>query len=167
MMQAFVVAGMDTTVNSIASAIWLLAERPDAWAALRADPSLVRSAFEEGLRCESPVGFFCRAVTAPTSVDGVDLDAGERVMLLFASANRDERKYPAADRYDVTRNPLDHVAFGGGIHGCAGQGLARIEGPAILGALVRRVERLELAGPPVRHLNNAVRGLERLPVHAR
>ncbi len=166
-MQAFVVAGMDTTVNSIASAIWLLAERPDAWAALRADPSLARSAFEEGLRYESPVSFFCRGVTTPTSVGGIDLDAGERVMLLFGSANRDERKYPDADLYSVTRNPLDHLAFGGGIHGCAGQGLARIEGPAILGALARRVERLELAGPPVRHLNNAIRGLERAPINAR
>ncbi|MDA0159067.1 cytochrome P450 [Solirubrobacter ginsenosidimutans] len=167
MMNAFIVAGMDTTVNSIGSAIWLLAERPDTWAALREDPSLVRSAYEEALRYESPVSFFCRGVTRPTEVGGVQLDAGDRVMLLFGAANRDERHYADADRFDVRRNPLDHVAFGGGIHGCAGQGLARIEGPAVLGALVRHVEFLELAGEPSRHLNNAVRGLERLPIATR
>jgi cytochrome P450 len=164
MMQAFVVAGMDTTVNSISSAIWLLAERPDAWAALRSDPSLVRSAFEETLRYESPVTFFCRAVTRPVSVGGVELEAGARVLLLFGSANRDERHYPRADAFEVARNPVDHLGFGRGIHSCAGRALARIEGPAVLAALVRRVARLEFAGEPVRHLNNTVRGLAALPV---
>lgn len=164
MMIAFIIAGMDTTVNSIGSAIWLLAQRPDAWAALRAEPELARSAYEEALRYESPVTFFCRAVTRPVTIDGVDLDAGDRVMMLFGAANRDDRKYEDPDRFDVARNPVDHVAFGGGIHACAGQGLARIEGPAVLAALARRVQRLELAGPPVRHYNNAVRGLGQLPV---
>jgi cytochrome P450 len=167
MMNAFIVAGMDTTVNSISSAVWLLAERPDAWSALRADPTLVRSAYEESLRYESPVRFFCRRVTRATTVDGVELAAGDRVLLLFGSANRDERHYPEAETFVVGRNPVDHLAFGGGIHGCAGQGLARIEGPAILAALVRNVERLELAGTPKQHLNNAIRGLETLPISAR
>jgi len=164
MMIAFIIAGMDTTVNSIGSAIWLLAERPDAWAALRAEPALARSAYEEALRYESPVTFFCRGVTRPVTIDGVDLDEGDRVMMLFGAANRDDRKYEDPDHFDVARNPVDHVAFGGGIHACAGQGLARIEGPAVLAALARRVQRLELAGPPVRHYNNAVRGLGQLPV---
>jgi cytochrome P450 len=164
MMSAFIIAGMDTTVNSIGSAIWLLSERPEAWAQLRADPSLVRSAYEEALRYESPVIFFCRAVTRPTTVGGVRLDAGERVMLLYGSANRDERKFEDASAFDVRRNPVDHVAFGGGIHSCAGQGLARIEGPAVLAALVRHVDRLELREAPTRHYNNAIRGLGRLPL---
>ena len=164
MLVAFIVAGMDTTVNSIGNAIWLLAQRPDDWERLRAAPDLVHSAFEEGLRVESPVTYFCRTTTRPSSVDGVELNAGSRVMLLFGSANRDERRYEAASSFQVDRNPLDHVAFGGGIHACAGQGLARIEGPAVLGALVRHGKRLELAGEVRRHPNNVIRGFDRVPV---
>jgi cytochrome P450 len=164
MLIAFIIAGMDTTVNSIGSVLWLLAQRPEDWQRLRHDGALVRSAYEEGLRFESPVTYFCRETTRPTSIDGVELAQGERVMLLFGSANRDERRYDAADEFRADRNPVDHVAFGGGIHSCAGQGLARIEGPAVLGALVRHAERLELAGEPERHLNNVIRGLGSLPV---
>ncbi len=164
MMGAFVVAGMDTTVNAIGSAIWLLAERPEQFAALRADPSLAKPAFEETLRFESPVILFARGATRDTEIDGTSIAAGDRVVLLFASANRDERRYPQADRFELDRNPLDHVAFGYGIHVCVGAGLARIEGPAVLAALARHVERLELSGPPRRHLNNVIRGLASLPV---
>jgi cytochrome P450 len=155
---------MDTTVNSIGSAIWLLAERPDDWARLRAEPGLAGSAFEEALRYESPVTFTGRKTTRRTEVGGVEIDAGARVVLWFSSANRDDRHYEAADTFRLDRNPVDHVAFGGGVHSCAGQGLARIEGPAVLAALARHAERIELAGEPERHLNNAVRGLGRLPV---
>jgi cytochrome P450 len=164
LMVAFIIAGMDTTVNSIGSAIWLLAQRPEDWQRLRRDDALLRSTYEEGLRFESPVTYFCRATTRATSIDGVELAEGERVMLLFGSANRDERKYEGAAEFRLDRNPVDHVAFGGGIHACAGQGLARIEGPAVLGALVRHVERLELVEEPERHHNNVIRGLGRLPV---
>ena len=164
MMGAFVVAGMDTTVNAMSSAIWLLAQRPDQFAALRADPGLAKPAFEETLRYESPVIMFARGATRDTEIDGTPIAAGDRVVLLFGSANRDERRYPHADRFDITRNPLDHVAFGYGIHVCVGAGLARMEGPAILASLARRVERLELDGEPRRHLNNVIRGLAQLPV---
>jgi cytochrome P450 len=164
MMGAFVVAGMDTTVNAIGSAIWLLAERPDQFAALRADPSLAKSAFEETLRYESPVRLFARGATRDTEIDGVPIAGGDRVVLLFGAANRDERRYPTPERFEITRNPLDHVAFGFGIHVCVGAGLARLEGPAILASLARRVETLELAGTPKRHLNNVIRGLAELPV---
>ncbi|MGA9856535.1 MAG: cytochrome P450 [Solirubrobacteraceae bacterium] len=164
MMGAFVVAGMDTTVNAIGSAIWLLAQRPDRFAALRADPGLAKPAFEETLRYESPVIMFARGATRDTEIGGTPIAAGDRVVLLFGSANRDERRYPDAEQFEITRNPLDHVAFGYGIHVCVGAGLARMEGPAILAALARRVERLELDGEPRRHLNNVIRGLAELPV---
>jgi cytochrome P450 len=164
MMGAFVVAGMDTTVNAIGSAIWLLAERPDQFAALRADPGLAKSAFEETLRFESPVLLFARGATRDAEIEGIRIAAGDRVVLLFGSANRDELRYPEADKYDITRNPLDHVAFGYGIHVCVGAGLARMEGPAILASLARRVETLECSGEPRRHLNNVIRGLASLPV---
>lgn len=164
MMGAFVVAGMDTTVNAIGSAIGLLAERPDQFAALRRDPSLAKSAFEESLRYESPVQMFARGAKKDTSIDATSIAAGDRVVLLFGSANRDERRYTNAERFDVTRNPLDHLAFGFGIHVCVGAGLARMEGAGILGSLAHRVETLKPAGEPRRHLNNVIRGLASLPV---
>jgi cytochrome P450 len=164
MMGAFVVAGMDTTVNAIGSAIWLLAERPDQFAELRANPGLAKSAFEETLRYESPVILFARGAVRDTEVDGTRIAGGDRVLLLYGSANRDDRRYPNPERFDISRNPLDHVAFGHGIHVCVGAGLARMEGPAILSALARRVDRLELGGEPQRHLNNVIRGLATLPV---
>lgn len=164
MMGSFVVAGIDTTVNGISSAIWLLARHPEQWQALRADPTLAKSAFEESLRIESPVQAFARGVTRDTEIGGAPVAAGDRVVILYGSANRDDRKYERPDEFDVTRNPLDHVAFGYGIHVCLGAGLSRIEVPAILESLARSVERIELAGEPRRHLNNVIRGLESLPV---
>jgi cytochrome P450 len=164
MLNAFIIAGMDTTVNSIGSAIWILSERPGDWQRLRGNPGLVPAAYEEALRYESPVMYFYRVTTCATEVDGVALEPGSRVLILFGSANRDDRKYESPNDFQLDRNPIDHVAFGGGVHACAGQGLARIEGPAVLSALTRHVEHLELAGRPVRHLNNAVRGLGELPV---
>lgn len=162
----YLVAGMDTTINAISSAIWLLTQHPGAWAALRADPSLARAVLTETLRLESPVSFFCRGATRDTTIGGIPVARGDRVILLFGAANRDERKYPDPDRFDIERNPADHLAFGGGVHSCAGQALARIEGIAILAALARHAQTIRLAGQPVRHLNNTVRGLEHLPVTA-
>jgi len=163
---AYLVAGMDTTINAISSAIWLLTQHPSAWAALRADPSLARAVLTETLRLESPVSFFCRGATRDATVSGIPIARGDRVIVLFGSANRDERKYPDPDRFDIERNAADHLAFGSGIHSCAGQALARIEGNAILAALARHAQTIQLAGQPVRHLNNTVRGLEHLPVTA-
>lgn len=90
-----------------------------------------------------------------------------KVLLPFASANRDERKWERPEEFLVRRNPVDHVALGYGVHGCAGQGLARLEAHAVLGALVRRVSSIELAGEPVRKLNNVIRGMASLPVTVR
>ena len=166
LLSAYLVAGVDTTVNAIGSAIWLFASQPEAWQMLRDDPTLVPSAFEEVLRIESPVTAFFRSVTTPTEVGTVTLEEGARVMLAFGAANRDERHYPDPDRFDVTRNPADHLSFGHGIHLCAGTGLARLEAHAILDHLVARVDRWELIGPPERRLNNILRGFASLPVRA-
>jgi cytochrome P450 len=164
LMQAFLVAGMDTTINALSAYIRFLAEDADLFATLKADPSLIGSGFEETLRLESPAQAFFRNTTRDVDVDGVIVPAGSRVMLSFASANRDERHYPDPDRFDVRRNPVDHLAFGYAVHGCAGQGLARIEARALISSLLRRVDRLELAGEPVLHEHPVIRGLEHLPV---
>ena len=169
LMTAFLVAGMDTTVNGIGAMIRVFAEQPETWAALRADPSLAAAAFEETLRFESPVQLFFRQTTRDVVVDGVTIPANSSVALHFGSANRDERHYPHPDTFDIHRNPLDHMAFGYGTHGCAGQALARIEARAIVAALLEHVDHIELAGPADLHYNTVARGLGRLPVtvHAR
>jgi cytochrome P450 len=163
LVMAYVTAGMDTTVHAIGHAIWLLAEHPDQWQALRKNPALVPQAFREVLRCESPVQLFGRTARNDWTVGDVTVPAGSHLAVLNGSANRDERKWQDPDRFDIGRDNLDHIAFGYGLHGCAGQALARLEGEAILNALLRRVSRID-AGEPVRHFNNVLRGLDSLPV---
>jgi cytochrome P450 len=164
LMQAYLIAGMDTTVHALAGYIRLLAEDQDLWHALKAEPDLVGSGFEEVLRMESPAQNFTRLTTRATEVDGALIPAGARVVVSFASANRDERHYSAPDRFDLRRNPVDHLAFGYATHGCAGQGLARIEARALIEALLRRVDSIRLTADPVRHSNPIIRGLEALPI---
>jgi hypothetical protein len=87
-----------------------------------------------------------------------------KVLCMLAAANRDPRKWPDPDRYDIQRRPSGHVAFGAGIHGCVGQAVARLEGEVVLTALARRVRRIEVAGPHTRRLNNTLRALDTLPL---
>ena len=164
-LSGFIVAGMDTTANGLASAIWLLATHPEQWRRLRKEPGLGLSTFREALRLESPLQAFFRQVTTNVDFDSVAVEAGQRVMMLLGSANRDETRWERADEFDVARDPVGHMAFGGGTHRCGGAVLAEIEGGAILSALASSgVTSLELAGEPVWRLNHVVRGLAQLPV---
>ena len=163
-MAAYVAAGMDTTVNAIGSGIMLLASHPDQWRALKSQPDLARSAANEILRYESPVQAFARVATKPHVIEGTEIPAGGRVLVMYGAANRDERKWENAEEFDVTRNPIDHLGFGFGIHRCAGVALAMLEIESILISLARRAEEIEIVGEPVRTLNNAVRGLHSLQV---
>lgn len=165
LMSGYVTAGLDTTINAISNAVWYFAEYPDQWDMLRADPGLIPRAFNEILRIESPIQWFARVTTRDVDFgDGTIIPSGERVMMLYASANRDERQWASPDHFDVTRdNVASHVAFGYGTHACSGMTLARLEGHSVLAALARRVERFE-TGAPRRRLNNRVRGLDSLPV---
>lgn len=161
LMAAYSIPAFDTTISTIGSAIWLFTQFPEEWDAVCRDPSLVPSAINEVLRFEAPIPLFARVLAKPYRDV---LDEGERVLLLFASANRDERHFPNPDRFDVHRNAGDHLSFGYGIHGCPGQGLAKMEVQAILEALARRVTHFELQSPPQRELNNMTRALASLPV---
>jgi cytochrome P450 len=105
---------LDTTIMAIGSAVRLFAEHPGQWDLVRADPRLISHAINEVLRLESPIQMFSRLLTDDYQLDGVTLPAGERVVVVFASANRDERKWDDPDRFDVRRRPSDHVAFGWG-----------------------------------------------------
>lgn len=164
LLAAYGSAGMDTTVNSISAAVTLLAQHPDQWAALRADPSLVNSAYEEVLRLEAPVQGFGRATTRDYQFGDLTIPAASQIFVLLASANRDGAHYDDPERFDIRRKALDHLAFGLGTHTCAGQGLARMEARCILTALVDQVQTIELSGTPKRRLNNVVRGWESVPV---
>lgn len=157
-------AGLDTTVNGLGAAVYAMARFPDEWARLRADPSLARNAFEEAVRLESPVQTFFRTTTRAVELGGYRIGEGEKVLMLLASANRDPRRWSDPDRYDITRKTSGHVGFGGGIHMCVGQLVARLEGEVMLAAMARRVAAIEIDGPVVRRFNNTLRGLERLPV---
>lgn len=152
---------MDTTIASIGNAIKHLGNNPEQYAILRADPSLVPSAFAEVLRYEPPVHAFARLVTRDVEVEGTVIPSGSRAAVLFAAGNRDPRHYENADVFDVRRNPVDHLAFGYGIHGCAGQGLARLEAHAVLMALVKYVETFEV-GAPVQQPTNMTRTMASL-----
>lgn len=165
LMIGYATPALDTTINAIGSGMWLFATHPDQWDAVRADPTLIPGAFNEIVRLESPVQFFSRVTTAEVDLgDGVVLPAGARVLHSYGSANRDERHFDSADTFDAHRNPTDHLGFGYGAHGCPGQALARLEAHALFRALAERVERIELAGVPVRDLNNITRGFARIPV---
>lgn len=164
LLMAYLVAGMDTTANGLTAMLELFATQPTVWEHLKANPDSAGAIFEETLRMESPVQGFFRIATRDVAFDDVIVPAGGRVLLHFGSANRDNRKYADPDTFVLERNPLDHLAFGYGVHACAGQGLARMEARALVDALLDRVDRFELVGAAVRHENSVVRGLESLPV---
>jgi cytochrome P450 len=167
LLAAYAIPSLDTTISAIGSSIWLFAQHPDQWDLVRADPGLIPRAFAEAVRLEAPVPWFGRTTRKPYSAGGLSIEPGRRVLVCYASSNRDERKYPDPDRFDVTRDNADHISFGYGIHSCPGQSLAKFEGFAIIEALARRVDRFEIIGEPKLALNNMTRSLGSLPVRVR
>lgn len=163
LMFALAGAGMDTTISALGSALWLFANHPDQWERVCADRSLVPAAFNEVLRIETPIQLFSRVLQTDYDAAGVTVPAGSRVLVMYGSGNRDERHYPEPDRFDIDRNPIDHLAFGYGLHACVGQPLAKIEAHAVLDALARRAVKLE-ASTPTWKLNNLVRCIGTMPM---
>jgi cytochrome P450 len=163
MMVDYMGPSLDTTICAISSAVWAFANNPDQWDLVRADPQLMPSAVNEVLRYDAPVHGFSRYVACDVDMDGVLLPAGSRAIVFFGAANRDERKYPDPDRFDVLRRPGDHLGFGAGPHACVGMNLARIEMLALFTALAKRVRRFTiLEQEPL--LNNVLRGFKALRV---
>jgi cytochrome P450 len=159
------VAGNETTRNLISAGLAALAEHPDQWAALRAEPGLIPNAVEELLRWTTPVISFMRTATADTTVRGQAIAAGDPVLLLYASANRDEEVFgPDADQLRVDRHPNPHVSFGFGPHFCLGAALARLEGRVVLSELVERFASVTPAGPVERTPSPVIAGVRRAPL---
>lgn len=163
MMRDYLGPSLDTTIFATGNLIYLFSRFPDQWDVLREQPNLIQSAINEAIRLESPIRGFTRYLLQDHEIDGVLLPKGSRALILYASANRDERKWDDPERFDIRRKTADHVGFGMGIHSCAGMNLAKLEIECLLNALLPRVRRFE-AGEPVRAMNNSLRGLSSLPV---
>jgi cytochrome P450 len=166
LMAGYSIPGTDTTLGIVGNAIALFAQNPDQWDLVRQNPDeLMRPALTEVLRMDAPVQWFARVLAQDWTVGDTTVSEGSRVMLLFGSANRDGRHYPEPDRFNVTRDPMDHVSFGGGVHGCPGQHLAQLQTARLMRAFIDRgVQRFEISGETRRSLNNTTRAFFNLPV---
>ena len=159
------VAGNETVRNTISGGMWALAERPDQWRRLVDDRSLVPSAVEEWLRWTTAVISFMRTATVDTQLGGQAIRAGDPVLMLYASANRDEDVFgPNADDFDVGRDPNPHVAFGFGAHFCIGAALARLEARVLLEELLERFTTLGPAGEVERLHSGVIAGVTAAPL---
>ena len=162
---SLVVAGNETTRNLINHAMVALIEHPYQAQRLRDDASLWDTAVEEMLRWGSSIHNFRRTATCNTEIGGVPIAAGDKVVMYYASANRDESVFPDPHRFDVGRTPNDHMAFGGGgVHFCLGANLARAEIKATMREIVERLPNIGLAGVPDRLTSDFVNGIKRMPV---
>ncbi len=159
------VAGNETTRNALSHGLHTLIQHPEQYRMLVDDLSLVPSATEEILRWASPVMYFRRNVTCDVKVRGQQLKAGDKVSIWYISANRDEEIFKDPFRFDITRSPNEHVAFGGGgPHYCLGANLARMEINILLEELVKRVPAPKLTGDVKRLRSNFINGIKHLPV---
>jgi cytochrome P450 len=154
---------LDTTISAIGNGVWLFANHPAQWQKVRESPSSVPGAVNEILRMEAPLQGFSRLVTCDYQMDEVILPLGSRAIAFYGAANRDERKFPDPDRFDVTRDAQDHLAFGSGPHACMGYNLAKLEMSAIFTALATKVRRFHIEDE-VRNVHNVLRGFKRLIV---
>lgn len=135
---------LDTTIAGMATLLYVFGENPDQWDALRDNHGLIPNAINEAVRWMSPIRFFARIVRRQIEIDGVTLPEGARVLMMYGSANRDERRWENPDKFDIHRSAVGHVGFGAGIHACMGQNLARLEIRSILEAMLPRVKRIEV-----------------------
>ncbi len=160
------VAGNETTRNAISHGMNAFLENPDQYALLASDPDrYIKGAVEEILRWASPVLYFRRNATQDFELRGHTIHAGDKISMWYISANRDEDHFEDPFRFDITREPNHHIAFGGGgPHFCLGAQLARMEIQVLFEELVRRVPRIEAVGPPDRLRSNFIGGIKHLPV---
>lgn len=164
LMRDYINPSLDTTISTTGQVIKFLADHPDQWQKIRENASLIPNAVEEAVRMATPIRAFTRFVIEDSEIAGHMIAAGKRVIVMYASANRDPAKFPEPDRYDVTRDVHDHLGFGQGVHMCMGMHLARREIILLLEALRRRVERFELLAEPEVAMNNTIRAYAKMPV---
>ncbi len=159
------VAGNETTRNNISWGLKALSENPEQWELLRSDPDRhLDTAVEEITRWASPVNYMSRTVHTPLELHGQAIEAGDKLALMYLSANRDEDVFNDPYNFDITRDPNPQIAFGYGAHFCMGAHLARLETKSMLSELVDRVDRLEPAGDVEHVWSSFINGMKRLPL---
>ncbi len=161
------IAGNETTTNLIGNGTLALMRNPDQLALLRSNPPLLASAIEEMLRYDGPVQSTVRFVKNDSNVGGTDIPAGAATFIVLAAANRDPVKFSAPEKFDITREPNEHVAFGEGIHFCIGAPLARLEASVAFGAMLDRFRNLRFKDPELKPKYKGsyiLRGIESLPM---
>lgn len=163
LMMDYIGPSLDTTIFGIGHMLHYLSKDQDQWKAIRNDPELATGAVNEALRMDAPIRAFTRYVTEDIEIGGVTLPKDSRALIIYGSANRDERHYPEPDRFDITRNNGDHIGFGYGVHKCMGVHLAKLEMRIMLEELAKRVERFE-CGEPTVAMNNVLRGFSAMPM---
>ena len=162
-----VIAGNETTRNATSGGLLALIEYPDELAKVQSDPRLIKPLVEEVLRWTSPVIHFCRTASEDVELADRRIREGDRLVLFYPSANRDEAVFDEPDRFRADRRPNRHLAFGIGEHFCLGAHVARLELEVILRHLVARLEDVELAGPVERLRSSVVGGIKHLPIRYR
>jgi cholest-4-en-3-one 26-monooxygenase len=160
------VAGNETTRNAISGGMQAFIENPEQWERLKADPEGLKStAADEIVRWVSPVMDFRRTVMQDTELGGVQLKKGDKIVMYYPSANRDESVFENPDSFDIARNPNPHIGFGGGgPHYCLGRHLAKLEIELMLESLARKIDTVELTGPVNRLRSNFINGIKHMPV---
>jgi linalool 8-monooxygenase len=158
------VGGNETTRNSLSHSMMRLAEQPDAWAQVRADPGVLVNGVKEMVRHASPVLHMRRTATADTELGGKRIAKGDKVVLWYASGNRDAAVFPDPDAFDLTRGNVPHVGFGSGQHVCVGSRLAEMQLRVAFETLAKRVASFAVTAPPKRLRSNFINGLKTLEV---
>jgi cholest-4-en-3-one 26-monooxygenase len=160
----FVSGGSETTRTTIAHGLRALIDHPDQWDAIAQNPELVPGAVEEIFRWVTPLNNFFRMCVKPTELSGVAINPGDRIIMIYPSANRDEAEFDEPFRFDVTRTPNHHLSFGNGPHMCVGAPLARLTMRVLLEELTKRVKRLEVVTEPEVEANIFARAVKRFDV---
>jgi cholest-4-en-3-one 26-monooxygenase len=159
------VAGNETTRNAISGGMYAFTQYPQQWDRLKADPSLIPSAADEIVRFVSPVNLFRRTPTQDVEIGGVAIKKGEKVVIYYSSANRDESVFEDPDVFDIGREPNPHVGFGGGgPHFCLGRHLAKLEIECIFRSFIQQTQQVELVAEPRRLRSNFINGIKEMTV---
>ncbi len=160
-------AGHETTRNALTGGMLALIENPEQLAKLKADPGLATKTFEEIVRWTTPVNYMVRTAACDYELRDRKIHEGERLLLFYASANRDEEIFDEPFRFDIERHPNRHLGFGIGEHFCLGANLARKSARAFFSELVSRLDEIALAGPPEYTASSFVAGIKHLPIRCR